>query len=138
MSEQHVLVAGGVVGGHVLHEGSRTAAVKEALGDTGAAAVVGGGQAAGKVRSQVDHGAIVGTGGQNAGDGDADVGLGVVANDGGVDHQRQEGLLVGGGVVLEQCRGVVVADGLAGGTTSGGGRASQSQSGSESGGLHLE
>jgi hypothetical protein len=33
-----------------------------------------------------------------------------ITNDNGIDHQRQEGLLVCGGVVFQQSRGVVVAD----------------------------
>jgi hypothetical protein len=41
-----------------------------------------------------------------------------VADDGSVDHQRQEGLLVCGRVILQQSHGVVVADGDIGRTLS--------------------
>lgn len=57
--------------------------------------------------------AIVDTGVQKTGDSDSDVGLGVVANDGGVNDERQQGLLVGSGVATfagEERGGVCVAD----------------------------
>lgn len=125
-----------VVGRLVLLEGVGSAAVEE-VDAGGLVATVGRGQHAVEVGSQVDLGAVLHTLGEDTGDGDADVGRGVclrvlvqgslgslkppwkvrtVANDDGVDNQRQELGLVLGRVVLEESGGVVVADGRIRGT----------------------
>ena len=105
-----LLVRRGAVGRHVHRQWDRSAVIEE-VHRHGGSAVVGASEPAVKVRQQIDHGAVVHAGSENTGDLDADVGHGVIANNGGVDHERQEGRLVGGRVLLQQRGGVIVADG---------------------------
>lgn len=88
-----------------------TSTVEEVDGYTIEASGVGGCEASGEVGEQVDTFEVSLTRSENTGDGDERSGVGgVVANDGGVDHQCQEGLLVVGSVVLEKCHGVWTDD----------------------------
>lgn len=111
----------GAVGRHVHHERDRSSIVEEVDDGARATALVGGGKATVKVGKKVDHGAVVHSLVQDAVDGDADIGLGVVADDGSVDEEGQQGVLRRGIVDLEQGGGVVVTDGLIGRALSGGG-----------------
>ena len=63
-----------------------------------------------EVRQQIHGRAIVHARSQNTGDFDADIGLGVVADDGRVDEEGEERVLVLGGVVLEEGGRVEIAD----------------------------
>lgn len=88
-----------------------TSTVEEVDGYTIEASGVGGCEASREVGEQVDAFEVSLTRSENTGDGDERSGVGgVVANDGGVDHQCQEGLLVVGSVVLEKCHGVWTDD----------------------------
>lgn len=108
----NLLLAGAhVVGGGVVHERSGTTTVEEVDGGAHAAASVGGGEHAVEVWGEVDALVLASSWSEDTGDLDADVWLGVVTNDGSVDNEGQESLLVHGGVVLEQGGGVLVADG---------------------------
>ena len=101
---------------HIQHQRRRAAIIEEVLRQArAAAAAVGRVEHAVEVRQQVDGRAVVHALGEDAGDADADVRLGVVADDGRVDDERDERLLRGGVVFLEEGRGVVVADGDVGG-----------------------
>lgn len=119
------------VGWHVLLERSSSTIVEEVDRDTNGTTSVCGSESTGEVWDEVDSGAVEGTVGvEDTWDGDTDVGGGVlcrsvsfrresagptyVTNDGSVDNQGEEGLLVGSGVVLQQSSGVVVAHGLVG------------------------
>lgn len=106
-----LLVGAHVVGGGVVHERSGTTTVEEVDGGTHAAASVGGGEHAVEVWGEVDALVLASSWSEDTGDLDADVWLGVVTNDGSVDDEGQESLLVHGGVILEQGGGVLVADG---------------------------
>jgi len=110
VGEKGVLGRHGVVGWHVHHEGSGSSAVKEVLGNSDAASVVGRVERTIEVWEEVDGSSVVGTLGQDTWNHDTDVWLGVVTNDGGVDEEGQESVLVLGGVVLEKGGGVLVAD----------------------------
>lgn len=94
--------------GWVAHlDGVGTSTVEEVDGYTIEASGVGGCEASREVGEQVDAFEVTLARSENTGDGDERSGVGgVVANDGGVDHQCQEGLLVVGSVVLEKCHGV--------------------------------
>lgn len=132
------LVLGGAGGGEgVVHEGNSSSTVKEVEGDTLAATAVGGVEGAGEVGGEVDASVVTSAGGEDTGDGDANVGLGVVANGDSVDDEGQHGLLVGGGVLLEESASVVVADGHIAGTlgSSAGGKGKSARN---SGGLHYD
>lgn len=84
-----------------------TSTIEEVDGYTIETSGVGGCEASREVGEQVDAFKVSLTRSENTGDGDERSGVGgVVANDGGVDHQCQEGLLVLGSVVLEKCHGV--------------------------------
>lgn len=84
-----------------------TSTVEEVDGYTIEASGVGGCEASGEVGEQVDAFEVSLARSENTGDGNERSGVGgVVANDGGVNHQCQEGLLVLGSVVLEKCHGV--------------------------------
>lgn len=88
-----------------------TSTVEEVDGYTIEASGVGGCEASREVGEQVDAFEVSLTRSENTGDGNERSGVGgVVANDGGVDHQCQEGLLVVGSVVLEKCHGVWTDD----------------------------
>lgn len=88
-----------------------TSTVEEVDGYTIEATGVGGCEATGEVGEQVDAFEVSLTRSENTGDSNERSGVGgVVANDGGVDHQCQEGLLVVGSVVLEKCHGVWTDD----------------------------
>jgi hypothetical protein len=105
-----------VVSSSVVHEGGGAAAVEEVDAHAGAASRVGGCQTAIEVRGEVYGGAVVFAWGQDARDQNALVEFrGVVADDGGVDDEGEDGELVLGGVVCEEAGGVVVADGHVGG-----------------------
>lgn len=106
-----LLVRARAVGGHVHHERSSSATVEEVDGDTLVSATVGRGELAIEVWQEVDLSAIVGALGENTGDGDAHVRLGVVSDNGSVDEEGQESVLVLASVVLEEGSGVVVAYG---------------------------
>lgn len=95
----------------VHHQRNGTAVVEEVDGNTGIASVVGGSKATVEVWQEVDGGAVEGAGREDTWNLDANVWLGVVANDGGVDDESQEGVLVGRIVLLEEGGGVVVTDG---------------------------
>jgi len=132
------LVLGGAGGGElVLEERSGTSTVEEVEGDTGATTAVGGVEGTSEVRSEVDTGVVTSAGGEDTSDGDTDVGLGVVADGDSVDDQGEESLLVGGGVVLQEGSGVVVADGHIG-RALGRGAGSKGKSARNSGSLHDE
>ena len=103
------------IGRQVHHQWDRSAVVEE-VHRHGGGAVVGTGEPAVEVRQQVDLGAVVHAGGEYTWDCDADIRLGVVADDGGVHHQRQKGRLVRGRVLLQQRGGVIVANGGVHGT----------------------
>lgn len=105
-----LLVGAGAIGRLVHHQRHRSAVVEEVGRDTGIASFVGGSEAAVEVWQQVDGGAVEGAGSKDAWNLDADVRLGVVADDGGVDDEGQEGVLVRGVVLLEEGGGVVVTD----------------------------
>jgi len=105
------LLGGAGSGERVVHEGSSSSTVEEVEGDTLAATAVGGVEGAGEVGGEVDASEVTSAGGEDTGDGDANVGLGVVSNGDSVDDEGQDGLLVGGGVLLEEGTSVVVADG---------------------------
>ena len=106
-----LLVRVGAVCRLVHHQRHRATIVEEVLRNTDVAAIVGGLQATVEVRQKVDGGAVEGAGSEDTWDHDANVRLGVVADDGGVDDQGQEGVLVGGIILLEESSGVIVADG---------------------------
>lgn len=96
-----------VVGWVAHFDGVGTSTVEEVDGYTIEASGVGGCEASREVGEQVDAFEVSLTRSENTGDGDERSGVGgVVANDGGVDYQCQEGLLVLGSVVLEKCHGV--------------------------------
>lgn len=108
-----LLVRRRVISGHVLHERRGTASVQEVGLDTHLASLVGRGETTIEVGGQVDLDALVhAIGVQDTGNADTNVGLGVVTNDSGVDQEGQQGVLVLGSVLLEQCSGVVITDGL--------------------------
>lgn len=94
--------------GWVAHlDGVGTSTVEEVDGYTIEASGVGGCEASGEVGEQVDAFEVSLARSENTGHGNERSGVGgVVANDGGVNHQCQEGLLVLGSVVLEKCHGV--------------------------------
>lgn len=94
--------------GWVAHlDGVGTSTVEEVDGYTIEATGIGGCEASREVGEQVDAFEVSLARSENTGDGNERSGVGgVVANDGGVDHQCQEGLLVVGSVVLEKCHGV--------------------------------
>jgi hypothetical protein len=111
-----------VVSSSVVHEGGCTAAVEEVDAHTGAVSCVGGCQTAIEVRGEVHGGAVVFAWGEDSRDQNALVEFrGVVADDGGVDDEGEDGELVLGGVVCEEAGGVVVADGHVGGALGGDG-----------------
>lgn len=112
VGEEQVLVRAGAVGWHVHHERSSTTVVKEVDGDSRVATTVRGGEASIEVRKEVDNSSVVCTLGKDTWDHDANVGLGVVTNDGSVDEESQQGVLVGSSVVCQKSSGVVRADGL--------------------------
>jgi len=113
VGEEDVLCRVGVVGRHVHHQRLRTTSVEEVDRDTRAATIVGGGQRSGEVRKQVYALIVAGTRGQKTRNRNANVWLGVVADGGGIDDEGQQRLLVRRIVLLEECSGVVVADGRA-------------------------
>lgn len=102
----------GTVGWHVHHERSSTTVVKEVDG-TRRAASVGGGEVSVEVLEEVDALELASTWSQDTWNSDQGAWVGgVVANDGSVDDQSQDGLLVGRVVLHQQSSGVVVANGL--------------------------
>ena len=101
------------------------------------AAVVRARQSAVEVGQEIHIGAVVLAFGQDAGDCDADVGFGVVADDGGVDEEGQERVLVLGGVFFEESGRVVVADGGVGGALGEGCGGEGGQGGQDGGGTHI-
>lgn len=105
---KNLLLSAVDVVGWVAHlDGVGTSTVEEVDGYTIEATGIGGCEATGEVGEQVDAFEVSLTRSENTGDGNERSGVGgVVANDGGVDHQCQEGLLVLGSVVLEKCHGV--------------------------------
>lgn len=109
VSEQEVLVRGLVIGRHVLHQRRSTTSIEE-VDRAGFFIDIGREETSVEVGEKVDRLSIVCAGGKDAWHCDTGVGLRVVANDHGVDKQRQEGILVGWGIVLEQSCGVVVTD----------------------------
>lgn len=113
------MVRGRAIRRHIHQKRRRSAIIEEVLRHAAGAAVVGRLEAAIEVGQQVDVRAVVLARRKDTGDLDADVGLGVVADDGGVDEEREEGVLVLGRVLLEQGGGVVVADGDVGGALGG-------------------
>lgn len=96
------------IGRHIHHQRHRTPVIKEADGDTGITTVVRGSKASIKVRQKVDRGAIIHAWSEDTWNLDTDVGLGVVPNDGGVDNESQERVLVGRVVFFKKSGGVVV------------------------------
>lgn len=106
-----LLVRTGAIRRLVHHQRHRATVVKEVDGNTGVASIVGGSKATIEIWQEVDLGAVDGAGREDTGDLDANIRLGVVADDGGVDDERQEGVLVGRVVLLEEGGGVVVTDG---------------------------
>lgn len=106
-----LLVRGLVISRHVLLQRRSTAAVQEVLRDTHLAAIVGRGKTAVEVGKQVDRGAVVrGVGPQETGHGNI-VRLGVVTDNDSIDQHSQKRVLIRSSVLLQQCGGVVVADG---------------------------
>lgn len=100
-----------VVGWVAHFDGVGTSTVEEVDGYTIEASGVGGCEASREVGEQVDAFEVSLTRSENTGDSDERSWVGgVVANDGGVDYQCQEGLLVVGSVVLEKCHGVWTDD----------------------------
>lgn len=69
------LVRHGIVGGHVFHQGSGTASIKEVDRYASLATTVGGSEGTVEIGCQVDGCAIVGARSQDTGDGNACVGL---------------------------------------------------------------
>jgi hypothetical protein len=123
-----LLVGRLIHGGHVLYERSSSTTIEEVDSTTDAAASVCGSKTAVEVWGEVDLGAVVHALGEDTWDLDADIWLGVcdasekasrlqvegehtVTDDGSVDDESQESLLVGSSVVHQQSSGVVVADG---------------------------
>lgn len=126
------MVRARIVGCHVHHERTSSAAVKEVDRNTFGPAHIGRQKCASEVWSQVDCGAIDHGWSENTWHLDADVWLSVykssasdsrmeecrltVANDCSVDNEGQQCLLVCCSVVRQQSSGVVVADGHVGRT----------------------
>ena len=52
------------------------------------------------------------TGGKDPRDHDADIGLSVIPDNRRIDNKGEEGELVLGRVILEKCRGIIIADGF--------------------------
>lgn len=107
MRDDSLLVAGGVVRWLVLLEGCGTTSIQEVHTDTSLASSVGRLEGAGEVDGQVDTCIVAGTWSEDSRDSDERARVGrVVSDDGSVDDQGEDGLLVGCGVVLQQSGGV--------------------------------
>lgn len=94
-----LLVRAGAISGLVQHQWRGSSVVQE-IDAGGDAVVVRAHQHAVKKRNEVDGGAVEGAIGIEDSGNSVVVGLGIIADNGGVDKEGEEGVLVGGVIVL--------------------------------------
>lgn len=96
---------------HVLHQRRCTTCIQEVDSDTCSATIVGRGQTSVEVGYEVDTRAIVSpVRVQDTRNCNTDIGLRVVTDDGSVNQEGQQGVLIGSIVVFEQGGCVLVTD----------------------------
>ena len=106
-----LLHGAGSIRWHIHHQRHGAAIIKEVDRNTCAATTVRRRETAIEVREEIDLGAFVHARRQYSWHGNAHVRHRVVANDGGIDHESQESVLIGSGIFFQQRRGVEITDG---------------------------